>query len=51
MAHIRSRHRSEMIRELPSGSRVMDEHDKITIEVGGARAAEKQGSGSVVVGD
>ncbi|MFD9486739.1 hypothetical protein ACFWBX_22730 [Streptomyces sp. NPDC059991] len=51
VAHIRSRHRSEMVRELPSGSRVMDEHDKITIEVGGPRAAEKQGGGSVIVGD
>jgi hypothetical protein len=51
MARIRSRHRSEMIRGLPSGSRVMDEHDKITIEVGGPQAIEKQGGGSVIVGD
>ncbi|MFG3155334.1 hypothetical protein ACGF7W_25150 [Streptomyces sp. NPDC048219] len=46
MARIRSRHRSEMIRELPGGSRVMDEHDRITIEVGGPRAIEKQGGSS-----
>ncbi|MEU1091562.1 hypothetical protein ABZ401_32965 [Streptomyces sp. NPDC005892] len=51
MARIRSRHRSEMIRGLPSGSRVMDEHDRITIEVGGPRTMEKQGDSSVIVGD
>ncbi|MEV8311906.1 hypothetical protein AB0P36_32435 [Streptomyces flavidovirens] len=51
MARIRSRHRSEIIRGLPSGSRVMDEHDMITVEVGGPRAAENQGGGSAIVGD
>lgn len=50
MARTRSRHRSEMIRGLPCGSRVTDEHDKITIEVGRPRTAESQGGGSVIVG-
>ncbi|CAL9327672.1 hypothetical protein [Streptomyces tendae] len=50
-ARIRSRHRSEMIRGLPSGSRIMDEHDRIIVEVGGPRAKEKQGDSSVIVGD
>ncbi|MEU8116858.1 hypothetical protein [Micromonospora sp. NPDC048947] len=52
MARTRSRHRSEMIRGLPMGSRVMDEHDKITVEVGGGpQATERQGGGSVIVGE
>ncbi|MGP3691280.1 hypothetical protein ACTVZO_42600 [Streptomyces sp. IBSNAI002] len=50
MARTRSSHRSEMIRGLPSGSRVLDEHDKITVEVGKPQTVEEQGVRSVTVG-
>ncbi|MFE3788026.1 hypothetical protein [Streptomyces goshikiensis] len=50
MARTRSSHRGEMIRGLPSGSRVTDEHDKIIVEVGQPQTIEQQGEQSVAVG-
>lgn len=42
MARIRSADRREVVRGLPSGSRVVDEQDKITIEIGQRDAVDQQ---------
>jgi hypothetical protein len=50
-ARTRSRDRRETARGLPCGSRIVDEHDKITIEVGQRSPAGRKEGSSVIVGE